>query len=191
MDLFTILIIAVGLSMDAFAVALGVGTAQQGGTQRSRFRISFHFGLFQSLMTGLGWLAGNAFSRFINQVDHWVAFGLLAFVGINMIRSGLKNEDEEHTQQATSRRDPSRGHMLVLLSVATSLDAMAVGLSMALLKQQIILPVIVIGITTLLLSLAGMLLGKRLGDAFGKRMEIVGGIILLGIGLRVLYTHLF
>lgn len=177
--------------MDAFAVALGVGTVQQGGTQRAKFRISFHFGLFQALMTSLGWLAGSAFSRLINQFDHWVAFALLAFVGINMIRSGLKTGDEEHTQQESTRRDPSRGHMLVLLSVATSLDAMAVGLSMAMLKQPIVVPTIVIGVTTLLLSLTGMLLGKRLGEAFGKRMEIVGGIILLGIGLRVLFTHLF
>ena len=190
MEFFTILVIAVGLSMDAFAVALGVGTAQQGGTQRAKFRISFHFGLFQALMTSLGWLAGSAFSRFIDQFDHWVAFGLLAFVGANMIRSGLKNDEGEDSAQ-DSRRDPSRGHMLVLLSVATSLDAMAVGLSMAMLKQQIILPAAVIGITTLLLSLTGMLLGKRLGETFGKRMEIIGGIILLGIGLRVLYTHLF
>ena len=185
MDNITIFIVAVGLSMDAFAVALGAGTSGQGSNAQAKFRLSFHFGLFQALMTALGWFTGNTVAQFISSVDHWIALALLAFVGINMIRSGLDKEKKSF------QKDPSRGGYLVILSVATSLDALAVGLSMAMLHQPILTPVIVIGLTTLSLSLAGVLLGNRLSEKFGKRMEIVGGVILILIGLRILYTHLW
>lgn len=184
MDFLTVLLIAVSMAMDAFAVSLGIGTTRQACSPRPMFRLSFHFGLFQFIMPILGWLAGHTIVGLIAQFDHWVAFGLLAFVGGRMIRSGLDAASTAYPG------DPSRGGTLFMLAVATSIDAFAVGLSLAMLNVQILYPSIVIGVVTGSLSLVGLLAGHRLGMLFGKRMEIVGGIILVGIGLRVLMTHL-
>jgi manganese efflux pump family protein len=179
------LLIAVGLAMDAFAVSLGVGTTRFAGSARPRLRLAWHFGLFQALMPTLGWLVGSTVVRFIAPVDHWIAFGLLGFVGVRMIRSGLSAELESH------QTDPSRGGTLMMLSVATSIDAFAVGLSLAVLHAPIIYPAAVIGVVTASLSLIGLLLGNRLGKTFGKRMEIAGGVILIAIGIRIVVSHLF
>jgi manganese efflux pump family protein len=185
LDTLTVLFIAVGLAMDAFAVSLGIGTTERSTSPRARFRLSFHFGLFQCGMPIIGWVAGSTVSRWIAPIDHWIAFGLLAYVGINMIRSGLNSETDSYTQ------DPSRGKTLVVLAVATSIDALAVGLSLAMLEVAIITPAIVIGVVTYSLSMAGLFAGNKLGEKFGKRMEILGGIILIGIGIRVVVTHMF
>jgi putative Mn2+ efflux pump MntP len=185
MSLPVILLIAVGLAMDAFAVSLGIGTTGFANSARARFRLAWHFGLFQALMPVLGWLAGSAVAAFIAPVDHWIAFGLLSMVGVRMIRSGLSTGEESYL------RDPSRGGTLILLSVATSIDAFAVGLSLAMLRVPILHPVVVIGLVTGALSLVGLLAGNGLGRTFGKRMEIVGGIILIAIGIRIVISHLF
>jgi manganese efflux pump family protein len=137
------------------------------------------------LMPALGWLAGSVVANFIAPFDHWIAFGLLAFVGVRMIRSGLSSGEESY------QSDPSRGGTLVLLSVATSIDAFAVGLTLAMLRVPIVYPVVVIGLVTGGLSLVGLLVGNGLGKTFGKRMEIVGGIILIVIGIRIVVSHLF
>lgn len=171
--------------MDAFAVSLGVGTSGQAVDTRSRFRLSFHTGLFQALMTILGWLAGSTIANLISSVDHWIALALLGYVGINMIRSGLSNGKEEGPCP-----NPTKGRTLVMVCLATSLDAFAVGLSMALMKTEILFPALVIGLVTLILSALGIRLGSLLGEKFGKRMEIVGGLILVGIGVRILIQHL-
>ena len=184
MDFIGTLIIAIGLSMDAFAVSLGVATNGTTRDTRSLVRLSFHFGLFQGLMTFLGWLAGSTIARWINLFDHWIAFILLVLVGINMIRSGLNSDPKSY------QKNPTRGNLMVILSVATSIDALAVGLSLALIDTPIIQTALVIGITTFTLSIIGCLLGYRLGEKFGKRMEMLGGLILIGIGLRILITHL-
>jgi putative Mn2+ efflux pump MntP len=184
MDLISSLLIAFGMAMDAFAVSLGVGAARQACSARSRFRLAFHFGLFQFFMPILGWLAGSTVIDWIAQFDHWLAMGLLGLVGGRMIKAGL--EPDEH---AAYPCDPSRGATLLLLAIATSIDALAVGLSLAMLQVSILYPSLIIGIITAGLSLVGLLAGHRLG-AFGKRMEILGGLILNGIGLRVLITHL-
>ncbi len=184
MDFLTILSIAVGLAMDALAMSLGIGATQYAAGRRPIFRLSFHFGLFQFLMPILGWLGGLSIQSLIAGFDHWVAFGLLAFVGARMVRSGFNTDAETHTS------DPSRGGTLILLSVAVSIDALAVGLSLAVIQTSVFYPAVIIGIVTGLLSLAGLRLGGRLGAAFGKRMEIIGGLILIAIGLRVLLSHL-
>lgn len=185
MPFWTILLIAIGLAMDCFAVSLGVGCAGTAVGPRAAFRLFFHFGLFQAGMTLLGWLAGRTVVTYISAIDHWVAFILLAFVGIRMIRGGLRKEGEE-----PSIPDPSKGLTLVMLSIATSIDALAVGLSLALLSVNVLWAALLIGGVSALLSLAGLLLGSQLGTRFGKTMEVVGGVILLLIGLRVLITHL-
>jgi len=180
-----ILIIAFGLSMDAMAVSLGVGTTEHVNDRRSKLRLAMHFGIFQTGMTLLGWLAGSAVARFISAVDHWVVLVLLLYVGITMIRSGSRPD------LVSYQKNPSKGKTMVMLSVATSLDAMAVGLSMALLNINIFYPAAVIGVVTFGLSTAALFLGNKLGEKFGKKMEIIGGIILIGIGLEILFTHLF
>ena len=171
--------------MDAFAVSIGAGTSQLDLGRRSRVRLAFHFGIFQGGMTLLGWLAGSTISRYISNFDHWLAFILLAYVGISMIRNGVGKEEKQYSV------DPSRGRMMVILSVATSIDAMAVGLSMAMIDTPVVIPSIVIAVVTFFLSLFGLFAGKKLGEVFGKRMEIVGGLILLFIGIRIVITHLF
>jgi len=185
MDLMTVILIAIGLAMDAFAVSLAVGTNGLCNNRRARFRLWWHFGFFQFLMPILGWLAGTSVARYIEKFDHWVAFGLLAYIGGNMIRSGLKPD------VTSFRSDPSKGKLLITLAIATSIDALAVGLSMAMLRVRVIFPAIVIGIVAMLFSVVGLFIGNKLGKKFGKRMEVIGGLILIGIGLRVLITHLF
>jgi manganese efflux pump family protein len=132
----------------------------------------------------LGWLGGTRVAALFGGVDHWIAFGLLAFVGGRMVRAGFDHD------AAPDPCDPSRGRTLIILVIATSIDALAVGLSLALLKVDVFQPSVVIGVVTAGLSLVGLLIGGRLGAVFGKRTEVVGGLILIGIGLRVLVSHL-
>ncbi len=171
--------------MDALAVSLGIGTAGQIKNLRGKIRLAAHFGIFQSGMTALGWLAGETIVNYVEGFDHWIAFALLAYVGINLIRAGLSKGGKAFEQ------DPSTGRALVILSFATSIDAFAVGLSIAFLKVPILLSIIMIGSITLILSAAGLFAGICLGKSFGKQMEILGGVILIGIGIRVVLTHIF
>jgi len=185
MEFFTITLISIGLAMDALAVSLGIGTSGQIPTLRGKIRLAAHFGIFQSGMTALGWLAGDTIAKYVSVFDHWIAMALLGYVGIHLIRSGWSKDSKAFDQ------DPSTGKTLVILSFATSIDAFAVGLTIALLGVPILLSVVMIGLVALLLSAIGLFAGIRLGETFGKRMEILGGLILLGIGLRVVITHLF
>ena len=185
MEFITITLISLGLAMDALAVSLGIGTSGQIPTLRGKLRLAFHFGIFQSGMTALGWLAGDTIIQYVKGIDHWIAFVLLAYVAFNLIRSGLSKEGKAFDQ------DPSTGKVLVILSIATSIDAFAVGLSIALMNVPVLLSVLMIGLVAFLLSVIGLFAGIRLGEKFGKRMEIVGGLILLAIGFRVVLTHLF
>lgn len=184
MSLIEVLLLAVGLAMDASAVSLGIGAARRACGPRPQFRLSFHFGLFQGLMPILGWWLGSQVASLIASVDHWVAMGLLTYVGVQMIRSGLDHDGESYPC------DPSRGRTLVMLCIATSIDALAVGLSLAMLGVSIWQPSAIIAVVTASLSLTVLKVGHKLGETFGKRMEIVGGMVLNGIGLRVLLSHL-
>ncbi len=185
MDLLTLLGIALALAMDAFAVAVATGITLCPLTRRQVFRMAFHFGLFQALMPVIGWLAGRAVLDVISAFDHWVAFGLLLFVGTRMLIGALRHEDEHPVCQ-----DPTRGWELVVLSVATSIDALAVGLSLAVLGATILVPALVIGLVAALLTAIGMVLGRRIGNLWGRRVEVLGGLILIGIGVSILVRHL-
>jgi manganese efflux pump family protein len=185
MNLWVTFLLAIGLAMDCFAVSLGVGTSPVPLSRRLIFRITYHFGLFQGGMTLLGWLAGSTIVNYIAAFDHWIAFVLLGWVGGRMILSGFRSAEEE-----VLVRDPSRGKSLVMLSVATSIDALAVGLSLAVLQVDIWLSALAIGITSTLLSLLGLYMGDRLNRRFGKRMEVLGGLVLNFIGVRILVTQL-
>jgi manganese efflux pump family protein len=170
--------------MDAFAVALAAGTVVSPLTGRHLFRFGFHFGLFQFLMPIIGWLAGLTVQKWITAYDHWIAFALLSFVGGKMIWEAFHHEDESMLS------DPTRGLTLVMLAVATSIDALAVGLTLAMLGVAIWRPAVVIGLVAAILTVVGMLLGRRLGQIWGKRVEVCGGLTLLAIGLKILYDHL-
>lgn len=170
--------------MDAFAVSLGAGASPCIRGYRPTFRLSFHFGLFQFLMPILGWLLGTTIAPWIEGIDHWIALGLLVFVGGRMIRSGLDPNGEAYAQ------DVSRGWTLIMLSLAVSIDALAVGFSLALFGREIWFPAVIIGVVTGLMSWLGTRIGSRLGRRFGKRMEIGGGTILILIGIRIVLTHL-
>jgi manganese efflux pump family protein len=184
MNFLEILLISLSMAMDAFAVCLGAGAQEQTVGPRPTFRLAFHFGLFQFLMPIIGWFAGATIERYIAAYDHWIAFALLAFVGGRMVYSGF------HSEQDVEKDDPSRGWTLVLLSIAVSIDALAVGLSLGIVGVTIWVPAVVIGIVTGLVSWLGLRLGNKLGEKFGQRMEIIGGIVLILIGIRILLGHL-
>lgn len=187
MSLLSVVVIAVGLAMDAFAVAVATSIALDRMTGRHVFRFAFHFGLFQALMPILGWLAGRTVVDWIGSWDHWVGFGLLSLIGGKAIYEALTST-EEAALDAT--RDPTRGWSLVLLSVATSIDALAVGLSLACLQVRIWVPVALIGLITAAITAAGMFLGRTVGARFGQRASILGGLVLIGIGVKILIEHL-
>ncbi|MFH1022194.1 MAG: manganese efflux pump MntP family protein [Planctomycetota bacterium] len=183
MTILEIFLLAAALSMDAAAVALAAAATGRLAGPRAAARLAFHFGLFQFFMPVLGWAAGATLDRWISPVDHWVAFGLLAIVGARML---WPKGDAAEAKDG----DPSRGWRLMALSTATSLDALAVGLSLAMLRVDVWQPSVIIGCVTMTLSLLAVRLGNRLAAAFGRRAEIAGGLILLGIAVRIVATHL-
>jgi putative Mn2+ efflux pump MntP len=185
-DWISLLALACALAMDAFAVAIVSGLTLNPMTRRQVFRLSFHFGLFQALMPVLGWLAGSAVRRYIADFDHWIAFGLLGFIGGKMLWEALHHEDGARPDSD----DPTSGWRLVVLSVATSIDALAVGLSLAMLGSTIVVPAVVIGVVAASFTVVGMRIGKRIGSIWGKRVEVLGGLVLIGIGVKIVIEHL-
>ncbi|HTP00067.1 MAG TPA: manganese efflux pump MntP family protein [Anaerolineales bacterium] len=183
MSFYETLLVALSMAMDAFAVCLIAGATNQANGPRPVFRLSFHFALFQFLMPVFGWLLGRTVEPVIRDYDHWVAFGLLALVGARMIYGALRGED-------VGPVNPSRGWTLVALSVGVSIDALAVGLGLGVLNISVWYPAFIIGLVTGLLSLVGLRLGRRLGGRLGKPVEIIGGIVLIAIGIRILLSHL-
>ena len=169
--------------MDAFAVALTTGGYLRSVSRRQAFRLSFHFGLFQFLMPLLGWFTGVQISHLISAYDHWIAFGLLTAIGAKMIYEAGHADTDMKT-------DMTKGMTLVGLSVATSIDALAVGLSLAILNTGIFIPSVVIGVVAAAMTLLGLRIGERYSHRFGKHIERAGGIVLLLIGLKILFEHL-
>ncbi len=185
MDALSLLALALALAMDAFAVALAAGAGIRPLLFRPCFRLSFHFGLFQALMLVIGWMAGLSLRSFVQHLSHWLAFGLLVVIGGHMLFGALRSEGEEH-----AGTDPSRGLAMVGLSVATSIDALAVGLSLALLQVSIWWPALVVGLVAALLTLLGLFLGRRAGMAWGSKVEVAGGLVLIAIGVKILLSGL-
>jgi putative Mn2+ efflux pump MntP len=186
MSNWTILAISLALALDAFAVAFAGGVSLPVVGARRTARLAWHFGFFQTAMTAIGWAAGFSFRDFIEHFDHWAAFVLLAFVGGRMLLGAL---GEPEARDAT--KDPTKGGMLVMLSVATSLDALAVGLSLSMLKVPIWKPAVIVGIVALALTAAGMQIGRIIGGKtnLGKWAEVMGGVVLLAIGVKILHEH--
>lgn len=184
MDLLTILLIAVSLSLDCFAVAIAGSISMQSVSPRQVLRVSLSFGLFQAGMLVLGWLLGQTIVDTIESFAHWVAFGLLALVGARMIWESLHSDEDD-----AKRTDITKGFALLTLSVATSIDALAVGLSLAFLESRLLIAAISIGTVAFLFTAAGFYFGRRIGSLFGRWAEVLGGVVLIGLGLRILLTE--
>jgi putative Mn2+ efflux pump MntP len=200
----TVLLIAVGLAMDAFAVAASSGFAIQHLRVRYALRIALFFGVFQAVMPLLGWLSGMTVRKYIERFDHWIAFGLLVIIGAKMMyesgvikRIGTDVEKAAAASAAWPGADPALCataaehslYTLIILSVATSIDALIVGMSLSLLKVGIILSAAVIGVVTFVMALGGVYIGKRIGHFFNGRISAVGGLILIIIGIKIVLTH--
>jgi len=184
MDLLIILGIATSLAMDAFSVTIVAGIIIENISWRHYFRLSFHFGFFQCVMPIAGYYAGSLLGNTIRHYDHWIAFIILSVIGLKMIFDSLCKQEENIT------KDPSKGFMLFFFSIATSIDALAVGFSLFILNKPIIIPAIIIGIVCSLFSILGVRIGKSAGSLFSKGASIIGGCILIAIGCKILIEHL-
>jgi putative Mn2+ efflux pump MntP len=184
MELITIIVIAIGLAMDAFVVSIVSGSAYKQLHVKHTLRMALFFGAFQAFMPLIGSLAGLSLKDYIAYCDHWIAFALLTAVGIKMIYESFKIKSVEENL------DPSNVFVLLVLSVATSIDALAIGITLSLIISSVALAVITIGLITFVLSYAGVLIGKRFGHFFENRIEALGGLVLIGIGVKILCEHL-
>lgn len=190
MPIVQVLLIAIALSMDAMAVSIGTCTRKNAPSSRSMLVMAISFGVFQAIMPLLGYSLGVLGAKLLQNLDHWLAFGLLAFVGSKMIYEGICHKEEDGDPEDLVAGGHVHWHTLLVLSVATSIDAAAVGLSFSLIHSEILLPSILIGIVTFSLSWMGGHFGRVLGEKMGVAAEIFGGIVLWGIGLKILLGHL-
>lgn len=192
MSFFSIFMTGIGLSMDAFAVSLAKGICLKENELKYSLRVSLFFGGFQALMPLLGWWVGRYFESYIKSFDHWIAFILLAIIGGKMLIEAIKElKSTEDTEIAAEcERDEFSYKKLTILAIATSIDALAVGVSFAFLSVSIIPSITIIGITTFVLSFFAVFLGKKLGEYMQSYAEIIGGVILIGIGIKILIEHL-
>lgn len=184
MTLITIILLAVALGMDAFAVSIASGIAIKDLRIKHSLIIASWFGFFQAIMPLLGWLGGVKLQRYIEHVDHWIVFGMLLFIGCKMIYEAFKIESVEN------RTNPMDIEVLFALSIATSIDAFAAGVSFALLDVSVVAPVLIIGVITFIMSFTGVWIGNRGTHFFEKKMEVAAGVVLIGIGVKVLISHL-
>ena len=191
MNILTIILTGIGLSMDAFAVSLSKGFCLRRDIFRNALKISIFFGVSQAIMPLIGWLCGIYFESYIKSIDHWVAFILLSLLGGKMIYESLKEDDSETSIECSLEEDKLNNKDLLILAVATSIDALAVGISFAFLNVNIIESITVIGVVTFIICFAGVYLGKALGNILKKYSEIIGGVILIFIGCKILIEHLF
>ena len=193
MDIFTLLAISVALSMDAFSVSICKGLATKKFSFKTALLCGLWFGGFQALMPIIGYFLGAQFEHLITSFDHWIAFGLLLIIGVNMIREALSEDDStDNGQQSTGECSCTCTGFktMLMMAIATSIDALAVGVSFAFLSVNIWKSVAVIGVTTFLFSFVGVKIGNIFGSRYSKAAEITGGVILIGLGLKILLEHL-
>lgn len=185
MSFWEIFLLAVGVSMDAFAVSIGKGLSAKRVSWREALTVGLWFGGFQALMPVIGYYLGISFADLVTKIDHWIAFGLLLLIGGNMILDALKGEDDKPVDSSFAFRT------MLVLAIATSIDALAVGISFAFLRTDLWRSILIIGLTTFVFSAVGLLIGKKVGSRFHAGAEILGGVILIAIGLKILVEHLF
>lgn len=184
MGIIEIFFIGVGLAMDAFAVSICKGLSMKKLNVKKMIIIGGYFGFFQALMPLIGYLLGTRFENLVTQIDHWIAFILLAIIGGNMIKEALGKDAESNNNDSVDFKE------MIVLAIATSIDALAVGITFAFLKVDILKSIIIIGITTFIISMIGVVIGNRFGNKYEKKAELAGGIILIIIGLKILLEHL-
>ena len=185
MDLIAVIMIGVSLSMDAFAVSVLSGTVYKELKVRHALKIAMFFGGFQAIMPLAGHLLAVRVQEYTRNYDHWIAFVLLSVIGVKMIYESFKLENAEKAL------DPSKWVPLFILSVATSVDALAAGITLSLIAKSVMAAVLIIGFITFCLSYAGVFVGKKIGHLFENKLEALGGFILIGLGLKILFEHLF
>lgn len=184
MEILTVILLAIGLSFDSFAVSVCSGLNLPHIRFIQAAKIAIFLALFQAFMPLIGWLLGNSMKSLIEPVDHWIAFGLLSLIGGKMIIESFMNSESREI------KNPLHIRVILLLSLATSIDALAVGFSFSTLIEKILLPVIIIGLITFIASMLGILLGKKTGPTFNRYAEIMGGLILIILGSKILFEHL-
>ena len=184
MSFISIFLIALALSMDAFSVAIALGAAGRGHASAAAIRLATAFGVFQFVMPILGWLLGKTVVSYISDYDHWIAFGLLLIVGLRMIKEYFDKDEKERT------KDPTKGWSLLILSIATSIDALAVGVSFAFFDVNIYYASAVIGVVCFIITALGMIFGKKLSVLLGKKAVLLGGIVLIAIGIKIVIEHM-
>jgi len=184
MSFISIFLIALALSMDAFSVAIALGAARNKLNFYAVLRLATAFGIFQFVMPILGWLLGRTVVSYIADYDHWIAFALLTIVGIRMIKEYFDKDEKERT------KDPTKGWSLLILSIATSIDALAVGVSLAVLDTNIYYPSVVIGVVCFIITALGMIFGKKLSRILGRKAVLLGGIVLIAIGIKIVVEHM-
>ena len=184
MDILTLCLIGIGLSFDTFAVSVSTGLMISHIRFLQGVKVAIVLAFFQALMPFIGWFSGKQVAHFMESYDHWIAFGLLALLGLKMIYESVKKKEEK------KNFNPLKLSILIGIAIATSIDALIVGVSFAFINMNIFWSVLVIGIITFLVAMLGMLFGKKVGSRFGQRMEIVGGLILIVIGIKILLSHI-
>lgn len=184
-SLIQILLIAVSLAMDALSVSIAGGTQTKKAHVLDAVKVAVFFGIFQALMPVIGWFIGDVMKGYIAAIDHWVAFILLSFIGFTMIRESLKPDDVD------GKKDILQYKTLTVLAIATSIDALIVGITLSVLEIPFLVSIVTIGVITFILCFFGYLFGNVLGSIFGKRVEILGGVVLICIGTKILIEHLF
>jgi putative Mn2+ efflux pump MntP len=183
MTLFTLFILAIGLSFDTFAISISSGIARKQIVFWEAFIVASVFAFFQAIMPVIGWLGGLSIKNFIEPIDHWIAFCLLCIIGIKMIIESFEKVGKKEF-------NPLNPKVMVVMAIATSIDALAVGVSFAIIEVNMIFAFLIIGFVTFIVAMLGMLFGKKIGDKLGRRMEIVGGLILVAIGCKIIMEHL-
>jgi len=184
MSFISIFLIALALSMDAFSVAMALGAAGRKVPSITVIRLATAFGIFQFVMPILGWLLGKTVVSYISDYDHWIAFALLTIVGIRMIKEYFDKDEKERT------KDPTKSWSLLMLSIATSIDALAVGVSFAFFDVNIYYASAIIGIVCFIITALGMIFGKKLSVLLGKKAVLLGGIVLIAIGIKIVIEHM-
>lgn len=183
MSLLEILLISIGLAMDAFAVSICKGLSMKNMNWKKAIIVAIYFGVFQALMPVIGYFLGTAFERLVTQIDHWIAFVLLLLIGLSMLKEAFSKNPEQHNENIDFKT-------MILLAVATSIDALAVGITFAFLKVNMLLATIIIGIVTFLICIIGVKIGNKFGHKYERKAETVGGLILIFMGIKILLEHL-
>ena len=183
MRILELLLIAVGLAMDAFAVSVCKGLSLKEMEWKKAVTVGLYFGVFQALMPAVGYFLGTTFESLVTQIDHWIAFVLLGFIGINMLKEALDKDKEESNDKVDFKT-------MFVLAIATSIDALAIGITFAFLKVNVLLATLLIGIITFVLSIIGVKIGNKFGDKYERKAEVIGGMILILMGIKILFEHL-